>query len=133
MSVKVIRALLAASQATTAHVPAERIVAGVVPVGTQLPALSITHISTTPIGAIDAAAEFSLVRTRVQITVMTQDYPTGKLLADLVRRACNFKRGLIAGVDVASVMRDTVGPDYQDQAGAHFGSVDFMVTYHEQN
>lgn len=133
MSVKVIRALLAANAATTAAVPADRIVAGVVPVDTALPALSITHISTVPIGAIDAAAEFSLVRTRVQVTVVTADYPAGKELADIVRRACNFERGLIAGVDVVSITRDTVGPDYQDQAGAHFGSIDFMVTYHEQN
>lgn len=133
MSVKVIRSLLVASAATTEVVPVERIVAGVVPVDTALPALSITHISTTPIGALDAAAEFSLVRTRVQVTVMTKEYPAGKELADIVRRACNFERGLIAGIDVVSVMRDTVGPDYQDQAGTHFGSVDFMVTYHEQN
>ena len=133
MSVKVIRALLVADQATTDIVPADRIVAGVVPAESALPALSITHISTVPVGALDAAAEFSLVRSRVQVTIIAKDYPGVKSLADIVRRACNFERGLIAGVDVASVMRDTVGPDYQDQAGIHFGSVDFMVTYHEQN
>ena len=133
MSVKVIRALLVANAATIAVVPADRIVAGVVPVDTALPALSVTHISTVPIGAIDAVAEFTLVRSRVQVTVVTSDYPAGKELADIVRRACNFKRGLIAGLEVASITRDTVGPDYQDQAGAHFGSIDFMVTFHERN
>lgn len=133
MSVKVIRALLVADAETIAIVPADRIVAGVVPVDTSLPALSVTHISTVPVGAIDAAAEFSLVRSRVQVTVVTADYPAGKDLADVVRRACNFERGMIAGTDVASITRDTVGPDYQDQAGACFGSVDFMVTYHEKN
>jgi hypothetical protein len=133
MSVKVIRALLVANAATTAVVPAERIVAGVIPADMALPALSLTHISTVPIGAIDASAEFSLVRSRVQVTVVTVEYPAGKELADVVRRACNFERGLIAGLEVASITRDTVGPDYQNQAGDHFGSIDFMVTYHEQN
>lgn len=133
MSVKVIRALLVGAAAVVARVPADRIVAGVVKEGTALPALGITEVSSAPVGAIDGQAAYSIVTSRVQVTVMGQAYPDVKALVDLVRRACNFQRGLIAGVNVVSIVRDNVGPDLEDDAGNRFQSIDFMVTYHEQN
>lgn len=134
MSVKVIRALLLANAPVLALVPAVRIMAGTVPEGTVLPAIGITEVSGVPVSAIDAQAEFALVASRVQVTLMTKDYPSIKPLMDAVRKACNFARGTIAGVDVASVVRDTVGPDLSDDvAKIYFQSVDFKVTYHEQN
>ena len=133
MSVKVIRALLAGAAAVVARVPADRIVAGVVREGTALPALGITEVGAVPVGAIDGQAAYSIVTSRVQVTAMGQAYPDVKALVDLVRRACNFQRGLIAGVSVVSIVRDTVGPDLADDAGNSFQSIDFKVTYHEQN
>lgn len=132
MSVKSIRALLAGAAAITAHV-ADRVMAGDVPEGTAMPALGIKEISSVPVGAIDAQAEQSVVVTRVQVMVMAKAYPEVKPLRDLVRRACNFQRGPIAGVDVISIERDTIGPDLQDEAGNHFQSIDFKVTHYEQN
>lgn len=132
MSVKSIRALLASSAFVTARV-ADRIMAGDVPEVTAMPALGIKEISSVPIGAIDAQAERSVVVTRVQVMVMAKTYPEVKPLRDLVRRACNFQRGLIADVDVISIERDTIGPDLQDDAGNHFQSIDFKVTHYEQN
>ena len=64
---------------------------------------------------------------------MAKDYPTVKQLVDRVRRACNFQRGQLGGISVVSVVRDTVGPDLEDLAGIHSQSIDFKVTYHEQN
>jgi len=133
MSVKVIRALLVGAAAIVARVPAERIVAGVVREGTALPALGITEVGLVPVGALDGQAEYSIVTSRVQVTVMGQAYPDVKALIDLVRRACNFQHGQIAGVSVVSIVRDTVGPDLDDDAGNSFQSIDFKVTYHEQN
>lgn len=134
MSTKVIRALLVASAPVTALVPAEWIMAGTVPETAPLPAIGITEVSVVPVSAIDAQAEYSLVTSRVQVTIMTTDYPSTKPILDTVRKACNFERGVIAGVDVASVVRDTVGPDFSnDAATIHFKTVDFKVTYHEQN
>jgi hypothetical protein len=134
-SVKAIRALLAAAADVTARVPADRIVAGGVKEDTALPALGLTEVSSVPVGAFDAQAEYSVVTSRVQVTVMVErsGYPEMKALLDLVRRACNFQRGQLAGVDVISVVRDTVGPDLEDMAGNHFQSIDFKVTYHEKN
>lgn len=131
-AVKVIRALLVASPEVTA-IAGDRVYAGDVPQDAVLPAVSVTEVSNVRIGAIDAQAEFSLVTSRIQATVMSKDYPSTKPLLDAVRRACDFQRGVIAGVDVASIERDTIGPDLTDEAGNHFKSIDFKVTYHEQN
>lgn len=133
MSVKVIRALLIADGAVLSRVPDDRIAAGDVPIDAGLPALGITEVSLVPVGAIDAHAEYSVVTSRVQVTAVGKPYPDVKALLDLVRRACNFQRGEIAGVDVISVVRDTVGPDLSDPAGNTIKSIDFKVTYHEPN
>lgn len=135
MSVKAIRALLLADVAVLARVSGnpDRIAAGDVPADAILPALGIKEVSLVPFGAFDAQAEYSIVTSRVQVTVVGKAYPDVKALLDLVRRACNFQRGQIAGVDVVSVLRDTVGPDLEDLAGNTIKSIDFKVTYHEPN
>lgn len=133
MSVKAVRALLLGAASVTARVHADSIVAGDVPAKASLPALGIMEISSVPVGAFDAHAEYSVVTSRVQVTAMAKEYPDVKALIDLVRRACNFQRGPIAGVSVISVVRDTVGPDLEDLAGNHIQSIDFKVTYHEPN
>lgn len=133
MSVKVIRALLVGAAAVTTRVPADSVIAGDVPVDAALPAIGIKEISSVPIGAFDAQAEYSVVTSRVQVTAESRTYPDVKALLDLVRRACNFQRGSLAGVDVISIVRDTVGPDLQDMAGTYSQSIDFKVTYHEIN
>lgn len=133
-AVKAIRALLVVSAPVITLVPATKIVAGVVPQATALPAISIMHISTVDLAAIDAQADFALVTSRVQVTVMAKDYPAIKALIDVVRKACNYQRGTIAGVGVASIVRDTVGPDFvNDDATIYYQTIDFKVTHHEQN
>ena len=132
MSVKVIRALLLGADAVTARV-ADRVAAGDVAVDEGLPAIGLTEVVAVPIGAFDAQAEFSTVTSRVQVTVVGKAYPDVIAIINLVRRACNFERGQIAGVDVISVLRDTVGPDMEDVAGNSIKTIDFKVTYHEPN
>jgi len=133
MSVKVIRALLLGAAAVIARAPGDRIAAGNVSVDKGLPAIGITEVATVPIGAFDAQAEATIVTSRVQVTVVGKPYPDVISLIDLVRRACNFERGQIAGIDVVSVLRDTVGPDMEDVAGNTIKTIDFKVTYHEPN
>jgi len=132
MSVKVIRALLLGAEAVTARV-ADRVAAGDVAVDEGLPAIGLTEVVAVPIGAFDAQAEFSIVTSRVQVTVVGKAYPDVISIINLARRACNFERGQIAGVDVISVLRDTVGPDMEDVAGNSIKTIDFKVTYHEPN
>jgi hypothetical protein len=132
MSVKVIRALLLGAETVTARV-ADRIAAGDVDADRGLPAIGLAEVSMVPIGAFDAQAEYSIVTSRVQVTVVGKTYHDVIALLDLARRACNFERGQIAGVDVISVLRDTVGPDMEDVAGNIIKTIDFKVTYHEPN
>jgi hypothetical protein len=132
MSVKVIRALLLGAETVTARV-ADRIAAGDVDADRGLPAIGLAEVSMVPIGAFDAQAEYSIVISRVQVTVVGKTYPDVIALIDLARRACNFERGQIAAVDVISVLRDTVGPDMEDVAGNSIKTIDFKVTYHEPN
>ena len=133
MSVKAIRALLLADGAVLARVLADSIAAGKVPPDAVLPALGLTEVVAVPIGAFDAQAEYSTVTSRVQIAVVAREYPDVQMILGLVRRACNFQRGHLAGVDVISVLRDTVGPDMEDAAGNPVKTIDFKVTYHEPN
>ena len=132
-AVKVIRALLVGTSAVTARVPADSIGAGVIKEDAPLPALGLSEISSVPIGAYDAQAEYSIVTSRVQVTAIGKPYPEVKALVDLARRACSFKSGPIAGIKVVSVLRDAKGPDLEDTAGNSIQSIDFMVTYHEKN
>lgn len=133
-AVEVIRALLISNPPVITICPATKIALGIVPQRTALPALSVMHISTTGVSRIDAQAELALVTSRVQVTVMAKGYLAVKSLVAAVRKACNYQRGTLAGVNVVSVIRDTVGPDFaNDDASIYYQTIDFKVTYHEQN
>lgn len=130
-AVKAIRVLLLASPAVAAIV-GDRVSAGDVPANALRPAIGVHEVSNVPVGAFDAQAESSLATSRVQVTVHVKTYPEIAGLLRAARQACNFERGLIAGVDVVSIVRDIVGPDLESESG-HAKSIDFKVTYHEPN
>ena len=130
---KVIHTLLAAASPVTAIVAA-RIYPGELPQNTAMPALGISHISGHEHPALSAAGAFVLMQSRVEITILAKDYPTVKTLLAAVRAACNYQRGVISGVTVISVMRDTVGPDLRDSDLTIFSqTIDFMVTWQDPN
>ena len=126
----VIRSLLAANSALTAQVPAARIMAGVIPLNTALPAISIAQISGVQRATVGMNEVTKFYTDRVQVTVMTKTYPAQKQLLALVQAACPNTHGQVNGVDCDSVMPDTIGPDIFDaDQGIYFQSVDFKVTY----
>jgi hypothetical protein len=128
---KVITALLNGSAAVVALL-ADRVYPSQVPQGKPLPAAVVDHISSNELTTIDANAAYGLVRSRIQVTVLANSYPAQKALLEEVRLACNYQRGVIAGVRVVSVIRDTVGPDMRDDdRGVFYQSVDFQVTHQE--
>ena len=111
-----------------------RIYPGVIPQGSILPAIAYTHVSTVENSTIDANAEYALVTSRIQVTVVTADYPALKNIINLVRQACNYKHGTIKGIAVNSIRRELTGPDFRDDEAALFmQSIDFKITYHELN
>lgn len=134
MAVRAIRALLVASPSLVAIVPAAKIVFGVVPQATILPAISIMHVSTVGLPTIDAQSAATLSTSRVQVTAMAKDYATIKSILAAARLACQFKRGALGGVSVSAITVDTLGPDFQSEdALIFYQSIDFKVTFEQPN
>lgn len=128
---KVIRSLLLANATVTAAV-GTRVYPVTLPEGTTLPAIVLDHVSTVEQPTIDANAPLALVESRISVTVIADTYTTLKTLTDACRVALNFKRGSIAGVNVVSVRRALVGPEYKDDQLRSFAQpLDFMVLHFE--
>ncbi len=129
--VKVTCHLLTNNAPLNAVVPAAKIYSGVIPLGTQAPAIGISHISTIRTHSISASGT-ELCRSRVQVTVQAATYPSQKAILKLVREALPNTRGTIASVDLDSLLHELDGPDwYDDASGLYAGSVDYMVIFNE--
>jgi hypothetical protein len=128
--VAIIRALLAANSAVLAAVPSSKIMAGVIPLGTVLPAISIAQISGTTRNTISMTAAKTFCTDRVQVTVLAKTYPQQKALLALVQAACPNTRGVVGGIPCDSVLPDVCGPDIFDaDATIYFQSQDFIVKF----
>lgn len=130
--VKVVRYLLANNANLIAVVPATKIMAGVVPIATVLPAIAVNHISTLSRNIVSMSAATVLATSRVQITVMTKTYAEQKSILELVRKALPNTNGSVNGITVDSIIPDIAGPDLRDDdAGIYFQSRDFIVKFQE--
>lgn len=130
-AVKVIRNLLANHSSLTAVVPATRIMAGVLPQSTALPAIGITHISTTRRHTV-AGGSNEYCSSRVQVTVMAANYPSKQSILELIRASLPRSRGLVNGVNVDSIILEMEGPDFSDSEVKIFmQSNDFIVNFTE--
>lgn len=130
--VAIVRTLLVANANLIAQVPAVKILAGVVPQETVLPAIALTEVDETErmTMAMDRPQTSILRRSRVQVTVLTKTYPTMKSILELVRRAVPHTRGLIAGCQVQAILPDSAGNDEQDvQAVIFYQTRDFIVSF----
>ena len=126
---KVINALLNADAAVGALV-AGRIYPGTVPLNAAMPVLAFNHISTVNKTMISMAERDVLMVSRIQVTAMAKSYPAVKALLAAVSKACDQKRGTIAGILVSSVINDATGPDMRDDdATLYMQSADFKVTW----
>jgi hypothetical protein len=129
--VKVVRYLLANNAPLVAVVPAEKIQPGVIPQGTVLPAIAISHVSTVRRKTVDRGAT-EYCTARVQVTVQSKSYAEQKRTLRLVRDALPRTRGTVHGVEVDNILHDIDGPDFNDSdTEIYMGSSDFIVTFHE--
>lgn len=120
-------------------VAASRIMAGDLPVGTVLPAIAVTQISSVPRNTVYMGEPKKHHLDRVQVSVLTKGtqatppgsgYPGVRSLLKLVLAACPHLRGTINGIDVDSITPDIEGPDLSDDAaGLYSGSRDFLVRW----
>lgn len=125
------RRLLTDSAAVVAVVTAARIIAGVLPQGTALPAIAVTDVSSTDRQTVKGAV-LILVTERVQVTVIAATYPDVKILMKLVRSACRDKVGTVGAFTGTTCHLDSKGPDFIDpDVGFFMQSQDLRVTFKE--
>ena len=128
--VAICRTLLSANSALTAVVPAIKIMAGVIPLNTVLPAVSVAQISAMSHNDIAMDSSPKLITERVQVTVMCKSYPQQKQLLVLVKAALQNTYAVVAGFQCYSIIDDIEGPDIQDVSlDIYFQSCDFMVRF----
>ena len=133
-AVAVLRHILAADATLIAQVPAARIMAGVIPINTTLPAISVTEISAVDRKTVAMNDGETLVTSRVQVTIMAKTYPLVKSILELARKACAHQTGTINSVAVKSILPESAGPDLQDvDAGIFMQSRDWLVQWAATN
>lgn len=128
--VAIIRALLVAHAPLVAMVAADRIKAGVLPLGTTLPAIGITQVSGVDRNIISPRATVTVTE-RVQVTVLAATYVQQKAVIALVRKACRDQRGTFASYPACLVLTYGQGPDglLGDGSGVFDQAQDFSVSY----
>jgi len=126
--VAVVIAKMHAHAPLTAVAPASRIMAGDLPIKTQLPAISVTLISSVPHMTVAMEEDFNT--DRVQVTVLAKNYPQMRQILRLVRAACPATRGTVGGIAVDSIYTTGEGPDFfDDELSIVGGSRDFLVRW----
>jgi len=126
-----VRALLVADTGVTALVPASRIIAGSIPQGTTLPAISLMAVSSTDRNILQPGTS-RRVTERVQVTALAASYPATKAVLRAVRQAAADRTPVIDGITHVTVHTDSSGPDFLDEAtGIHMQTQDFRVSFNE--
>lgn len=128
--VAIVQYLLSHNAPLLAQVPAGRIMAGALPLGIVLPAISVTTVDAQEriTYSMDETARF--ITERVQVDVLAIDYPKQKVLLFLVRTALSPLGGLVNGINCDSILPDAVGPDiFSDNPKIYTQSQDFMVRW----
>ena len=126
-----VRSLLVADTRVTALVPFARIAAGMLPQGTDLPAISLMSVSSVDRN-VPAPGSKRRVTERVQVTVLARTYPEVKAILAAVRTAAADQMPAIDGLTEVIVHTDSAGPDFLDEeTGIHMQTQDFRVSFNE--
>lgn len=130
-AVVAVRHLLANYPSLVAIVPAARIMLGLLPPKTTLPAISITQVGNGA-GFSELSKQSTTRRARVQVALSTDAYEHLDQILPLIRQAVARRRGDIAGVTVDSIVQDIEGPDEGEGSAEIFErSQDFIIRYSE--
>ncbi len=126
-----VRILLVDDTGVTALVPPARIAAGMLPQGTELPAISLVSVSSVDRN-IPAPGPKRRVTERVQVTALARTYPEAKTLIAAIRAAAADQMPAIDGLFDVTVNTDSAGPDFLDQdTGIHMQTQDLRVSFNE--
>ena len=126
-----VRSLLVADTGVTSLVPVARIAAGMLPQGTDLPAISLMSVSSVDRN-VPAPGAKRRVTERVQVTVLARTYPEVKAIIAAARQAAADRMPTIDGLFDVTVHTDSAGPDFLDEdTGIHMQTQDFRVSFNE--
>ena len=126
-----VRSLLVVHTGVTSLVPVARIAAGMLPQGTDLPAISLMSVSSVDRN-VPAPSAKRRVTERVQVTVLARTYPEVKAIIAAVRQAAADQMPTIDGLFDVTVHTDSAGPDFHDEeTGIHMQTHDFRVSFNE--
>lgn len=126
-----VRSLLVGDARLTSLVPVARIAAGMLPQGTDLPAISLMSVSSVDRN-VPAPGAKRRVTERVQVTVLARTYPEVKAIIATVRQAAADQMPNIDGLFDVTVHTDSAGPDFLDEeTGIHMQTQDFRVSFNE--
>ena len=126
-----VRLLLVGDTGVTALVPTARIAAGMLPQGTDLPAISLMSVSSVDRN-IPAPGPKRRVTERVQVTVLARTYPEAKTLIAAIRAAAADQMPTVDGLFDVTVHTDSAGPDFLDEeTGIHMQTQDLRVSFNE--
>lgn len=138
--------LLMEDEALTALVPASRIMAGVLPESTVLPAVAVTTVSRVDHHPLKKTT-MTMVRERVQATVLAASYDSQKEVLRAVRKAVTaiqmpdfwasvpdwYSYLFAPFIHNVAVVTDAAGPDFMlEDANINVGSQDYRVVYNEE-
>lgn len=127
----VVRSLLVGDTGVTELVPVARIAAGMLPQGTDLPAISLMSVSSVDRN-IPAPGPKRRVTERVQVTVLAATYRQVKAILAAVRKAAADQMPTIDGLFDVTVHTDSAGPDFLDEeTGIHMQTQDLRVSFNE--
>ncbi len=119
-----------ANNGPVAAIVSDRVFAGVAPINTALPAISIRQISGSEFETIKREGT-QLVTERVQVSALALSYVQQKQIVEAVRNAVTSVRGTVGIFSVDSIKHDIDGPDlYYEEPVTYEQSIDFMVKFY---
>lgn len=126
----IINYVLSQNAPLTAVVSGTKIIAGMVPLNVELPAISIRQIS----GAERESIKRTGTRTvtdRVQVAALASTYAQQKQIIELIRNAVTSSRTTTNTFQVDSISHDIDGPDlYSEEPVTFEQSIDFIVRFY---
>jgi hypothetical protein len=115
-----------------------RLYPGRIPQNTASPMVAYELVSGTEILPITANAGGTLIKSRVQVTVLAKNFSDVKAVHEQIRKAVLFQSGSFVfttpavTVRVNGITRDLIGPDTRDDdLGLYIQHVDYQVIHDE--
>lgn len=126
---KLVYALLSGDAALAAIV-STRIYPSELPQNVATPAVVYRLVDSVDRPTISGDGGAQLVQARVSVVAIATDYSTVKAINEAVKDAMRYRHGTIAGIEVATITRDIVGPDiFDSEVERHEQGVDYLIVH----